>query len=96
MTRTTTLAAAAALMLGLSGAAFAQQGTGADTSSTGTSVGPNSAGSKSGVVGRGDSMEGPGSTGTTAVPTTRQAPGTPGTMTNDPAAMPRTGSPATR
>ena len=94
MNRTTTLAATAALILGLSGAAFAQ---GAGTGTTGTSVGANSAGSKSGVVGRGDSMEGPSSTGTATSPAMRPAPGTQGTMPSAPMATPPvSGPPATR
>lgn len=88
MTRTTTVAAAAALVIGLSGAALAQQTDG--LGSSGTSVGGNAAGSKSGVVGRGDSMEGPSSTGTTMAPSTGMQPGT--MRTDDPAAMPRTGT----
>lgn len=74
MNATKTYAAAAALLLGLSGAAFAQAGVHG-------SVGTNAAGSKSGVVGKGDSLEtGPAATGT--VQGERMAPDTmaPGTM----------------
>lgn len=90
MIRTTTLAATAALILGLSGAAFAQ---GAGTGTTGTGVGSNAAGSKSGVVGRGDGMDSPASTGTATSPATRPAPGTQGTVPTAPTPMPPAGGP---
>ncbi|CAA2139730.1 MULTISPECIES: hypothetical protein [Methylobacterium] len=85
--------AAAALVVALSGAAFAQTGMP-------ESHGTNAAGSKSGVVGKGDSMEaGPATTGTATAPGARTAPGsampsTPGMTTNDPSAAPRPVSPA--
>jgi hypothetical protein len=86
-------AAAAAMVVALSGAAFAQTGMP-------ESHGTNAAGSKSGVVGKGDSLEaGPATTGTATAPGARTAPGnampaTPGMTTNDPSAAPRPVSPA--
>ncbi|GJE16729.1 hypothetical protein [Methylobacterium marchantiae] len=86
-------AAAAAMVLALSGTAFAQAGMP-------ESHGTNAAGSKSGVVGKGDSLEaGPATTGTATAPGARMAPGTampatPGMTNDNPSAAQRPVSPA--
>lgn len=88
MIRIATLAAAAALALSV-GAAQAQLST-----QTQDSVGANAAGSKSGVVGKGDSMEtAPSTTGTAVAPGTRMAPDARGT-TNNPTVVPTSPTPA--
>lgn len=88
MVRIGTLAAAAIIAASLSGAAHAQLST-----QTQDNVGANAAGSKSGVVGKGDSMQtGPSTTGTAVAPGTRMAPDSRG-MTNDPTVAPRPTSP---
>lgn len=88
MIRIGTLAAAALMAAGMSGTAYAQIST-----QTQDSVGTNAAGSKSGVVGKGDSMEtAPSTTGTAVAPGTRMAPDSRG-MTNDPSVAPRPASP---
>ncbi|KQP52604.1 hypothetical protein [Methylobacterium sp. Leaf108] len=88
MIRSTTLAVATVLV-GLSGAAFAQSGP-----ATHDSVGTNAAGSKSGVVGKGDSMEAaPSTTGTAVAPGARMAPGSNGMVTGDPTVAPKPSNP---
>ncbi|WP_375407789.1 hypothetical protein [uncultured Methylobacterium sp.] len=88
MIRIGTLAAAALVVAGMSGTAYAQIST-----QTQDNVGTNAAGSKSGVVGKGDSMEtSPSTTGTAVAPGTRMAPDSRG-MTNDPSVAPRSTGP---
>ena len=88
MIRIATLAAAFTMALS-AGAAQAQM-----SPQTQDNVGASAAGSKSGVVGKGDSMEtAPATTGTAVAPGTRMAPDARGT-TNSPSTMPNNPAPA--
>lgn len=92
MMRFATLTVAAAIALGVAGAAQAQGGLSPQTQDN---VGANAAGSKSGVVGKGDSMDtAPSTTGTALPPGARMAPSDRSMPAGDPTMAPRAGTTA--
>ena len=89
MFRIATLAAASLMAASMSGAALAQLST-----QTQDNVGASSAGSKSGVVGKGSNQEtAPSTTGTAVAPGTGMAPTSHG-MTHDSSVAPHPTSPS--
>ncbi|MBX9933125.1 MAG: hypothetical protein K2Y56_16570 [Methylobacterium sp.] len=91
MTRFGTLAATAMFAFGIAGVAGAAQAQ--LSPQTQDNVGANAAGSKSGVVGKGDSMESaPSTTGTAVAPGTRVTPSDRSMPSTDTAMPPRTGT----